>query len=171
MTESEPRREVVPNPESVLVEVGLTPESLRGKRVIAFGGSLEGSVSGAEITDFTDDHYEAYIAGDGELPITGERDYIVVTNEPRLQSPLGREQREDYLAAVIGLLNPDGGILRIAKPTDDYTPDIAASHQYLLNEQMGLPVHVRYDTTDAENPYLSIETIAPIPSPALDERH
>jgi hypothetical protein len=160
MTENQPQNERVSPVAALLTEVGIpSQEVLRGKRVVSFGGSLEGKVPGAEIVDFTDAHYDYYIGGDGELPLAGEQDYILVTDEPRLQSPLGREEREDYLAAVIGLLKSEGGILKIAKPSDDYTPDIEASHRYLLTEQMGLPVEVHYDTSDPENPYLSIQTV------------
>lgn len=163
MSEKQPPSEKAPRDAgAILAEVGLTPEQLQGKKVVSFGESLAGKVEGAEITDFTTDHYEYYLATN-VLAVEGDLNYVVVVGESILQKELDYPGRSEFLGEVMQLLKPDGGILLIAKPVikpqyADSPEDVEVDYERAM-EDRGLKISARYDESDRENPYMSIQNI------------
>lgn len=150
MTETEgPQQERSPQtPDQILGKVGVTPEQLRGKRLLFFGNesnSLLGKIEGADV--IAPDVEAFYIFN--ELLPTGEQADFVLGIENEYLGDLSNPDRVDLLVAAI----ESAGEVRITQ--QDAPSEIQDDYAHALYDR-GLDVEVTYVDQGDEGSYITI---------------
>lgn len=133
-------------PEQTLQSVGLTPEHLKGTKIVFFGNETNSLARKIEAKQFEEFDFELFLRTDEIIRGSDRVDYVISSNNPKLTGELDNPAKVDLLAASVRAVDESGEV-RISIPESISGQYVEEDYVWALYDR-DLDVEVTYVTED-----------------------